>query len=699
MKTFIKGNMKKIILLLVLFAAVNIYLARSFDTNKQIVSVADSLVTVMPDEHFSDENLLINTLLSRYHYNKKTKLNDSISSVIFDRYLKALDFSKSYFVQSDLDQFEKDRFKYDDYLKEGYLDPAFNIFNTFKQRVDERMSFVKSLFENEFDFSIDEFYQLKREKAPWPANSSEANEIWRKRLKNDALILKLDGTEWEKIKERLIKRYDNYRKAIFQYSAEDIFQLVMNSYTEVVDPHTNYLSPATSENFKISMSLSLEGIGAQLQTEDEYTKVVEIIPGGPAYKSNLLHRDDKIVGVAQGDDGEMIDVLGWKITDVVQLIRGPKETIVRLQIIPADGGQNASIKEITLKRDKVKLEEQAAKKEIIEIKNEGKTFRIGVINIPAFYSDFEAIQRGDKDYKSTTRDVRLLLDSLNNEKVDGVIIDLRNDGGGSLDEAIRLTGLFITDGPIVQVKNSDEKIDVGNDPDRAIIYDGPMAVLVNRFSASASEIFAGAIQDYGRGLIVGEQTFGKGTVQNLIDLNRLRPKSDIPSGQLKITIAKYYRINGGSTQHLGVVPDISFPSAIDPSDFGESAEPSALPWDQIKPIQYQVYGNLKTIIPALNEKHEKRIKSNSEFDYLLEEIEDYRSAKNKVEISLNETVRKKEKEIEDEKRFQRENERRSRLGLKLLQKGEVANRDEKQIDPLLKEGAIILSDLILLTIG
>ncbi len=699
MKTFIKGNMKKIITGIVILAAVNIYLAKTDNRESLVSNLPDSLIVVEPNEHLSSENLHINMLLSRYHYNKKTKLNDSISSVIFDRYLKALDFSKSYFIQEDIDKFETERYDYDDFLKEGYLDPAYDIFNVYKIRVEERMAFIKSQLENEFDFSVDETYELKREDKPWPKTTEEANEIWRKRIKNDALVLKLEGTEWDKIKERLTKRYENYRKAIIQYSSEDVFQLFMNSYTEVMDPHTNYLSPSTSDNFKISMSLSLEGIGAQLQTEDEYTKVHEIIPGGPAYKSNLLHRDDKIIGVAQGEDGEMVDVMGWKITDVVQLIRGPKETKVRLQIIPSDGGPNAPVKEITLVRDKVKLEEQAAKKEVLEITNEGKNFKIGVINVPAFYSDFEAMQRGEKDYKSTTRDVRLLLDSLKQENVDGIVIDLRNDGGGSLEEAVKLTGLFIKDGPVVQVRDSQGNIEVQTDPDNTIVYDGPLAVLVNRFSASASEIFSGAIQDYQRGLIIGEQTFGKGTVQNLIDLNRIMPKSNDPAGQLKITIAKYYRINGGSTQHLGVVPDIKFPSAFDPNEYGESSEPSALPWDQIRSTDYALYGELKNLIPQLVSKHEERIKTNNEFDNLQEEIEEYKESKTKTEISLNESVRKKEKEAEEEKRFQRENERRSRLGLKLLQKGEVAERNEKQPDPLLKEGATILSDLILMTIG
>ncbi len=429
-------------------------------------------------------------------------------------------------------------------------------------------------------------------------SNSELNEIWRKRLKNDALTYKLNGKDWAFIQKTLKKRYKNFSQFLNQYNSEDVFQLAMNSFTQSIDPHTNYLSPQTSDNFKIDMSLSLEGIGARLQTEDDYTKVAEIIPGGPADKSGLLKADDKIIGVAQGEDGEFEDIIGWRITDAVKLIRGAKGTTVRLQIIKAGSDLNAKPIDISLVRDKIKLEDQAAKGSVLEIINDDKPFRIGVIDIPKFYNDFEGQRNGDGNYKSTTKDVRKIIDSLTTEKVDGIIIDLREDGGGSLQEAIELTGLFIKDGPVVQVKSSDGNIEIAKDPDAGIVYAGPLAVLVNRFSASASEIFSGAIQDYGRGLIIGEQTFGKGTVQNLIDLNRLSSKK-MDLGQVKITIAKYYRINGGSTQNLGVIPDISFPSIVDPKEFGESAEPSALPYDEIKSAEYNKFSDLKKYVPQL----------------------------------------------------------------------------------------------------
>ncbi|HMU42357.1 MAG TPA: carboxy terminal-processing peptidase [Ignavibacteriaceae bacterium] len=691
--------MKKLLIAAIVIIAANFLIIRSSQIFTHEKGSSDTSKVVQAEEIFSQENQIINTILSRYHYNK-FQLGDSLSSVIFDRYIKSLDPSRSYFLKSDIDEFEAFRYKIDDFLKLGELNPAFTIFNRFKERLNERIDFVQNILTEEFDFTKDEYYQIDREDADWLISANDANEIWRLRVKNDALNLKIAGKEWSAIQETLKKRYESYRKAVVQYNSEDVFQLYMNSYTEALDPHTNYFSPMTSENFNIDMSLSVEGIGAQLQNEDEYVKIAEIIPGGPAAKSGLLFADDKIVGVAQGIDGEMIDIIGWRVNDAVKLIRGEKGTTVRLSILSASDGVNALPKEITLVREKVKLEEQAAKKSMLELLKDGKPYRIGVITIPKFYSDFEAQQRGEKDYKSTTRDVKKILAELKEEKVDGVIIDLRNDGGGSLNEAIDLTGLFIKDGPVVQVKNSDGSIEVGEDPDPNIVYDGPLAVIVNRFSASASEIFAGAIQDYGRGLILGEQTYGKGTVQNLIDLNRLMPSSKDKLGQVKLTIGKYYRITGGSTQNLGVIPDILFPSAFDAHEFGESSEPSALPWDQIKSSQYQMFGDLKMNLSKLKSLHEDRIKTDPEFDFLLEDIQLYKDSKSKKIISLKETIRRQEKEESDERSFQRENERRKLKGLTLLKKGEVdTTQKEKESDPVLNESGNILVDLISLSIG
>ena len=660
--------------------------------------VANDTSIIAPQNYMSEEDQLINTILSRYHYRKFT-LNDSLSAVIFNRFIKALDNGKSYFYASDIKAFDEYKTLLDNDIIDGNLNPPYEIFNTFKERVIERIDYVDSLLNKGFDFTKNEKFLIDRDSVSWPQNLAEMNDLWRKKIKNDALNLILAGKKWDGIKETLKKRYANFRRAISQYNSEDVFQLFMNSYTEAIDPHTNYLSPSTSENFKIDMSRSLEGIGAQLQLEDEYTKVNEIIPGGPAYKSGLLKRNDKIIGVAQGKDGEMVDVIGWRLSDVVQLIRGPKGTTVRLEIIPADKGPNAIPHEITIVRDKVTLEEQSAKKDVINIHEDNNFYKIGVITVPAFYIDFEARQKGDPNYKSTTRDVRKLIKELKQENVDGIIMDLRNNGGGALDEAVQLTGLFIKNGPVVQVKSSNGKIDVDSDDDPNIVYNGPLAVLVNRFSASASEIFTGAIQNYERGIIVGEQTYGKGSVQNLIDLNRLIGSSGDKYGQVKLTIAKYYRIDGGSTQNKGVVPDIKLPSPIDPSEFGESSEPSALPWDQIRPTKYVLYSDLDKFIPELRKMHIARMDTSTEFDNVLEDIREYKESKNERYISLNENIRKKEKEEEDNKRFERENDRRKSKGLKLLQKGETSLNKDKNSDPYLEETGHILADLIKLSIG
>ncbi len=687
--------MKKLFVLVILIAAANIFLAKSIDYDSLFSSGKDSTVVLHPENYMKTEDEIITTILQRYHY-RKFQLNDSLSNVIFNRYLKALDYNRSYFLASDIDSFDQYRYQLDNDLKDGDLHPAYKIFNVFLQRVNERIDYADSLLNKGFDFNKDEKMLVNRDDQPWAKSTAELDEIWRQRVKNDALNLILAGKKWDAAKETLQKRYENLRRAISQYKSEDVFQLFENAFTEALDPHTNYMSPSTSDNFKIDMSRSLEGIGAQLQTEDDYTKVVEIIPGGPAFKSKLLHRGDKIIGVAQGKDGQMVDVIGWRITDVVQLIRGPKGSIVRLQIIPASEGVNAPPKEITLVRDKIKLEEQSAKDKTLNIKNDGKHYKFGVINIPAFYVDFDAEQRGEKDYKSTTRDVKKLVDGLKKQNVDGIIIDLRNNGGGSLEEAIKLTGLFIKKGPVVQVKSSDGIVRVEDDPDSSIDYSGPLVVLVNRFSASASEIFSAAIQDYGRGLIIGEQTYGKGTVQNLIDLNRIIRNSDHKLGQVKLTIAKFYRINGESTQHLGVIPDIQFPTTIDPKEYGESAEPSSLPWDQIDSTKYVMFGNIKKYVPELLKLHDKRIDGKDpDWAEYMDEVKEYQKEHAKKYISLNEAVRKKEYDEQEERKFERENARRKSLGIKLLKKGEVPDTaDEPNYDPLLDETGLILADYI-----
>lgn len=690
--------MKKILFLTLLIVALISCKGQSIDKliakNKEI----DSTKVLLPEPEHSQNNRLITQLISRYHY-KKFDLNDSLSSIIFDNYIKMLDNNKVYFLKSDLDEFENYRYKFDDFLLTGTLDAGYTIFNRYKERLAERIQYVNQELEVEFDYSLDETFIPNRREAEWADTKEELDEIWRKRLKNDALNRKLDGRDWGDIAKTLRDRYHRYHRIILQYAPEDVFQLYMNAYTDAIDPHTSYFSPITSENFNIDMSLSLEGIGAQLTSEDDYTKVSRIIPGGPADKSGLLKKDDRIIAVAQGEDGEMVDVVGWRLDDVVQLIRGEKGTLVRLTVIPAEAELNMSSKEIQIVRDKVKLEDQAAKSEIILLNHEGIEYKIGVIDIPAFYIDFEGQKRGDPDYKSTTRDVKMLLEELKKENVDGVIVDLRENGGGSLQEAIELTGLFIEEGPVVQVRNANGTVEIGNDPDKEIVYDGPLAVMINRYSASASEIFSGAIQDYGRGVVVGETTYGKGTVQNLIDLGMFNRNNGEKQGRVKMTVAKYYRITGSSTQHMGVIPDIIYPSAVDAHDYGESSKPSALPWDQIRSSSYQKFSDIARFLPELRKNHENRIKNNLEFQYKLEDIAEYNERQEKKEFSLNEDVRKQERELAEAKRKKREEERESNTEITIIEKGEVSKKDLRVDDPELEETGHILADLIAMNVG
>jgi len=689
--------MKAIPIIILIVITTKLFFAEPDQAISIINDGTDSLRIIEPKNHFALENQMITTMLSRYHY-KDFDLNDSLSSLMFDNYIQTLDHSKVYFFQSDIDSFEKDRYSFDEFLLDGNVQPFFDIFNIYEERLLQRMQYVDTILSRGFDFTQLDSVEISRKNSNWVSTWSAMDSLWNLRIKNDALNLYLVGRDEEEIKENLTKRYENFGRALNQYNSEDVFQLAMNSYATAVDPHTNYLSPITSENFNIDMSLSLEGIGARLMTEDGFTKVVEVIPGGPAFKSKKINVDDRIIAVAQGTDGEFVDVVGWRITDVVQLIRGPKETTVRLQILKAKDGITAKPEDILIVRDKVKLEDQAAKKELIEVINNEVAYKIGVITIPKFYIDFEAMRNGDPNPKSTVTDVRVLLEELKQENVDGVIIDLRNNGGGALTEAVDVTGLFIETGPVVQVKDINGMVKVETDVDPSIDYSGPLAVMTNRFSASASEIFAAAIQDYGRGIVVGEQTYGKGTVQNLIDLNRVSRSSTNKFGQLKLTIAKYYRINGGSTQNLGVVPDIIFPSYVDADEFGESSEISALEWDQIDPTDYQLYGSLNQMIPELISLSEMRRNNEIEFQFLVEDINKYKESLNEEYISLNSELRTAEKEADEEKEFQRENERREKKGLKLLGKDEVPEEIEEEDDDIfLTETAMIVTDMISLS--
>lgn len=605
--------------------------------------------------HANTTRNIVDALGSRHYVS--TELDDALSEQIFNNYFSDLDPGKSYFLKSDVDEFSDYRHSLDNLLQRGDITPAFEIFNRYHTRVVDRFDKIIGLLESgveQFDFTVDETLQIDREEVPWATNMSELDDLWRKRVKHAVLNLKLAGKEPKEIQDLLLKRYQNRLTRTLQTNSEDVYQLYMNSFTRTYDPHTQYFSPQSSENFNINMSLSLEGIGAVLQREDEFTKVVSLVPAGPADKSKQVFPNDKIVAVGQGEEGEMVDVVGWRLDEVVQLIRGKKDTIVRIDVIPAAAKDASESHIVNITRSTVELEEQFAKAEVIEVEQFGANHKIGVINIPTFYIDFKAYQQGDKDFRSTTRDVRELISDLMTEGVEGIVIDLRNNGGGSLQEARTLTGLFIDRGPTVQIRSKSNRVDILNDRDIRTVYDGPLAVLVNRLSASASEIFAGAIQDYERGVIIGNQTFGKGTVQSLLPLNR---------GQLKLTQAKFYRISGESTQHKGIVPDISYPADYDPDLIGESTLDSPLPWDKIQATSFRTKSSLSHLMQDLRGLHDTRTNNDPEFTYL-RDANDYRQRR-AIEkfVTLNEQKRNEEKAAEETFWLNLENRRRSAKGL------------------------------------
>jgi carboxyl-terminal processing protease len=659
------------------------------------VGVENDTTTLRSKPIYGKEAKVVAYILDNNHY-RKILLNDSLSSVILSEYIKNLDNNKTYFTSQDIASFEKYRFVIDDLTKAENVEPAFDIYRIFKKRFDERLNYViqKLIYEN-FDFTVDEYYETDRDKESWCKNEEELNLIWKKIIKSQSLNLKLLGKNQEDIQKTLKDRYERLIKTYSRdVKAEDIFGIYMNTITESYDPHTNYFSPAAADRFKQSISLSLEGIGARLQTDNDYTKVVEVLPGGPAEKSNLVHVNDRIVAVGQGE-GEMVDVIGWRIDDVVKLIKGPKGTSVRLHILPAETGINGLHKEIKLVRDKIKLEDQQAKKNIMTYQKDGKSLKLGIITLPSFYMDFDAYQKGDPNYNSTTRDVQKLIKELQSEGISGLVLDLRNNGGGSLAEAIDLTGIFIKNGPVVQVKNSSNRVEIGTDDDPTVVYNGPLVVLTNRFSASASEIFAGAIQDYHRGVVVGESTYGKGTVQTVIGLDRFitEPKQEV--GQLKLTFQKFYRVTGSSTQHRGVVPDIKLPTALDPQQFGESSSPSALPWDEINGTLFQKTPIINDrVLAGLNKSYQDRLKTDVTLSKFVDQTEEARKNFRDTKISLNENVRKKELEENDKKAAT------NKLNTQLVGKEKLKALDLNSLDDeYLREGLFVLGDLITSKIG
>jgi carboxyl-terminal processing protease len=683
-----------------LLRAVSIGLMLALPLQVAAVSVDATYEPVSPTVDQARANILIARQLQFTHF-RDMGINDALSGDVFDAYLSYLDSQRVYLTQKDINQFSAVREGLGSALKTGQLQPGFDIYNLVQKRIIERMRFAIGVVEKGIDklsFEGNEQMLLDRSEAQWEPDQAAMDELWVKRIKNAVLAQRLNGKSNEEIEKSLLRRYEGQLQRTLQARSEDAFQAYMNAFAGMWDPHTSYFSPRTSENFNINMSLSLEGIGAVLQSDNQYTKVVRLVPGGPAAKQGQLEPADRIVSVSQGDEDKVVNVIGWRLDEVVDLIRGPRNSVVTLEVIPADAADETVTETISIKRDEVKLEEQSASSDVIEIDNDGGTFRIGVITIPTFYADFKAMMNNEPDYKSTTRDVRKLIDDLKAEGIDGIVMDLRNNGGGALQEANDLVGLFIEDGPTVQIRNSNNDVKVLADQDPSVTYDGPLVVLVNRMSASASEIFAGAIQDYGRGLVVGSQTFGKGTVQAIRPLNH---------GQLKITQSKFYRVSGGSTQHKGVIPDIEIPSRYDKTQIGEDALDNALPWDQIEAVPHDRYFDFSGIIDELRKRHAQRFSESPEFGLLQREIDFLKEQREKTYVSLNPEERDQYQTQVEKTRLTIANARREIRGeepfetleqLDDWQDQQSADLDttDDQMDFIIREGGKIMADMLAL---
>ncbi len=651
------------------------------------------------------------TELEENHYIDR-RYNDAMSADHLDTYLERLDPSHLYFTAADVAEFQRYATRLDDLGRQGELSPAFEIFDQYERRATERLEDVITNMASilgQLDFDRDEYIDSDPTERDWAADVAELDDRWRKRLKNQVLALRLAEKDPEEIAPTLVKRYENQRNRLSQYNEQDVFAVYANALTSQFDPHTSYFSPRRAENFDIDMRLSLEGIGAVLQNEDEYVKVVRVVPAGPADKQSDLKAAELIIAVGQGKAGPMTDVIGWRLDDVVDLVRGKKGTVVRLDVIPAAGRADEA-RRLTITRNEVQLEEQAAQSKIIEINDLDSTPRkVGVIDIPAFYLDFEAYRKGDPDFRSTTRDVAKLVNELNEAGVDGLVIDLRGNGGGSLREANELTGLFIEYGPTVQIRGTGSRVWRDGKRRRGPYYDGPVAIMIDRLSASASEIFAGALQDYGRAIVVGDRSFGKGTVQTLLDL---------PEGQLKITESKFYRISGDSTQHRGVIPDISYPSLLQHDEIGESSLDKALDWDRIAPVRHKDYGVVDAILPTLVAKHTERANADPDFQYIWDQKALAEKIRGAEVLPLNEAERIAQRTSQEIQYLAIENARRQAKGLDALaslddlvnEEDELSDvnsdsggnpssigddtEEDEDVDALITETARILTDAI-----
>lgn len=700
----VKDMFKKVYVFLVLGAA----LACKAAPAKPIKVVGSN--DLQPDVRQQVVTKEVAELITRYNY-KKVALNDSLSEIIYKNYLKKLDENHNYLLASDVQEFDKYKDQLDDDIKSGNLNDVFYMFNVFQKRYLDAIKYSISQVDKSFDFTQNENFTYDRESLPYIASQADMDALWSKHVKYDLLNLKLANADMAKNRTTLKKRYADLLSQSNKLTNQEVFQGFMDAFTEAIDPHTNYFNPFNAAQFNMEMSRSLEGIGATLGVENDYVTIETLVHGGPADKSHLVNVKDRIVGVAQGKDGEFQNIVGWNINAAIGLIRGPKGSIVKLQILPAEAAVGSKPKTIELTRAKIVLQDELAKKEIRTYNNNGKTVKIGIINIPAFYVDNNAAQSGATTYHSTTRDVKLILDSLKNEHVDGIVLDLREDGGGSLAEAISLTGLFIKQGPVVQVRDTRDQVEVDSDEDPSIDYTGPLGILVDRFSASASEIFSGALQDYGRAIIMGTQSYGKGSVQNEIEMDKvISPTiadmvakvtgktgayqtggSESQFGQLNLTIAKFYRITGNSTQRHGVTPDIVFPSIIPLDKYGEDTEPSAMPFDVIAKSDYTKFGDLSQAIIQLRKLHEQRMTTSKSYQYLLDDVADFKKHEADKTVTLNEADLKKQRDTDEQKAFDRDNDKRVALGLPPLKKGQTKPRNE-DLDFIKIEAGQIIAD-------
>ncbi|MGL4225411.1 MAG: carboxy terminal-processing peptidase [Vibrio sp.] len=633
----------------------------------------EDLPVLAPETQHETAAKRVTSRFTRSHY-KQFNLDDQFSQAMFESYLEMLDYSRNIFTQADIDSFKEWSLQLDDQLKAGNNQIAYDLYNLSMEKRFARFQYALSLLDHEMTFETDESIELDRAKAPWPKDIQQVNQLWQQRVKYDALNLKLAGKEWPEIKDTLEKRYNNAIKRLTQTKSEDVFQLYMNAFAREVDPHTSYLSPRNAEQFQSEMNLSLEGIGAVLQMTDDYTIIRSLVAGGPAALSKQLGDGDRIIGVGQ-EGAEIVDVIGWRLDDVVQLIKGPKGSKVKLLILPE--GKDAKSHVVTIIRDKIRLEDRAVKSEVI--KKAGK--KIGVLEVPSFYVGL-------------AQDTDKLLTELKAQKVDAIIVDLRNNGGGALTEATALSGLFITSGPVVQVRDSYGRVNVNSDTDDKISYSGPMTVLINRYSASASEIFAAAMQDYGRAIILGENSFGKGTVQQHRSLNHIYDMFDQELGYVQYTIQKFYRIDGGSTQNKGVVPDIVYPTSIDPAQTGESVEANALPWDSIDQAKYGRLNDFNALIAKLDIKHQQRVAKDLEFAFITQDIAKYRAEKDDNLLSLNEKTRKAQSAKFDEERLARINQRQKAQGKPAYANLQDVPKDYEAPDAYLDESVNIMLDML-----